>query len=770
MRGEVSLDGVYYKLKQPPVQALANQMASKVGQGTSEYGDLTTWSAWIQDNWQDGIGNMRPHEGHGILYGEAETRVPNQIILRGRMVQSDTRTILSSLNDCRYSPSVFSGTFTVGSAITTTKAAIEFTTPGTLNSTTFWAHVMLKADPGTTVLFEVRNNNAGSPGATVHTSATYTQLTTFPTYEWSGVQLAYSGTLVAATSYWLCVSTVSGTFDVSYGTASYSADSKLLISGVWTAQSGKYMFYLTTAHQMVNMVGNNLGTGFFRFTAASDTLYCWGGNRLYKYSVANDSWTLVGTLIGTVNSVGSFAGTVYFADDAPLISSAATMNSAEVITNSTGVPTTTVKSFGGYLWRASSGTTLEYYNGVQTITTNEMVVGTYDRYITGIEPLGDSVAVSTNEGLYRIAPGDFAVPVMRYGSTRASNGRSMVNHDGSLYVVADQRLYRFTPDLQRQDVWLSRDDDLLTGRLGKVQSVCSANSWLIAVVDDHLTAGSKPTVWAFQDEHWHCLAVLPDSALQGADNGSINYACYYDAVTDYLFVMTPQGVTYHMYLPGVAVNPYNDTAQRYSHRSWVEWDWFDGPVRDAPKDYDSVAVIGENFGANQTAIVYWKDDASTGWELLGTVTSNYQELRWTLSGGTRPNTRRFKLGILLTTNNITTTPRIRAIRVKYHLMVKDWFRWNLIVDVSGRTGGFQEWSNDTRNTLTATQIKDNIAALCTQVPPFVYIDADLKQYEVKITDATFQYSKGESNTATSTEWLEGVWNLTLEQTTQGQYV
>jgi hypothetical protein len=770
MRSEVKLDSNYYKLIGLPTQQLANQMASKVGQGSSEYGDLTNWSAWIQDDWQDGVGNLRPAMGNGILYSEAETRVPNQIILGiYKMSQFDTITPSNSKTDCRYTPNNMVGTFTCGSALTTTKAAIAFTTPGTLNSTTFWAHVWIKCAAGTGILFEVRNNSSGSPGSSVLTSATATQTTTFPGYSWMGVQLAFSGTLSTSTQYWLCVSTTSGTFDVGYGTTTYDVDSKLLISGTWTAQTGKYMMYLTNAGQFVNSIGTNKGAGFFRFTSASDTLYLWIANRIYKFDNGNLKWTLVGTVGGNITSVGQMNGVMYFADNAPLIASNYTMDTTETITN-VGFAATQYAEAGGYIWQGVDGTTVGYSSDGSTFTsTAEMVVGTTDRYITGMAILGSEMCVSTNEGLYRITEGDFAVPVLRWGSRRLSNGMQMVNHDGALYAIADNRVYRFTQDLQRQDIWLSREDDFIAGRIGKPVYLCSCNSWLLVYCAD---AGgtSKPTIWAFQNEHWHNIAVLPDSAVQGtASDQQNNYAMYYDTTLDRLWILSPQGVTYRIYIPGTAINPYNDTTQNYVPSSWVEWDWFDSPVREADKDYDSVAILGENISSTTPVAVYWKDDASTDWELLGTCTSNYTELRWTLTGGTRPNTKRFKLGIRLNTSSTSSTPRIRAIRVKYHLMVRDWYRWNLVIDCSGRSGAFQESDNGTRNTLTATQIKDAIATLSTQVAPFVYQDVDGKQYEVKITDASFTYTKYEYIEATSTEWWEGTWSLVLEQVTTGTY-
>lgn len=767
MRTEVKLDGNYYKIIGLPTQQLANQMASKVGQGTSEYGDLTTWSAWIQDNWQDGVGNLRPAMGNGILYSEAETRIPNQIILSSNYSQQDSRVADNTKADCRAINTAVAGSFTCGSALTTTKAAVAMTTPGTLASTEMWAHVWIKCAVGTQILFEIRNNSSGSPGGTVLTSATATQATPFPGFSWLGVKLAYSGTLSASTQYWLCVSTTSGTFDVGYGTTNFDTASKLLISGSWTTQNSKYMRYTTNAHQLAQ---NSGPCGFVRFSnSSSNDLYCWSGGTLWKYSTSNNNWVSVGTMSAKAyGTCGQFPDELHWGDYPPLIASDWKMDGSETLTN-VASSTTLWTDADGYLWSVDVGTTPSYTaDGVNYTGNTDMVIGTSDFPINNMAPLGSDMCVSTPLGLYRITEGDFARPVMRWGSNRANNGVSMVNHDGALYVIADKRVYRFTQDFQRQDIWLNREDDFVSGRIGTPRVMCSCNSWLIVLCDD-AGATSKPTVWAFQNEHWHHILSLPDAAVTGTDDGFGNWAIYYDATLERLWVMTPQAVTYRLYIPTVAINPYNDPIYNYMPSSWVEWDWFDSPVREADKDYDSVAIIGENISSTCPVAVYWKDDASTGWELLGTCTSNFSELRWTLAGGTRPNTKRFKLGILLSTSSSTNTPRVRAIRVKYHLMVRDWYRWSLVVDASGRTGGLQESNDGTRNTLTATQIKDNIAALSTQVAPFVFQDVDGKQYEVKITDASFTYNKYEYVEATTTEWWEGTWNLMLEQVTTGTY-
>ena len=71
--------------------------------------------------------------------------------------------------------------------------------------------------------------------------------------------------------------------------------------------------------------------------------------------------------------------------------------------------------------------------------------------------------------------------------------------------------------------------------------------------------------------------------------------------------------------------------------------------------------------------------------------------------------------------------------------------------------------------LTAAQINDNIQTLAVQVPPFVYVDVDDKQWLVKIQDAQFTPTKQVYDEDTSFSYFEGVWSVVLESVKAEQY-
>jgi len=788
-RTEVKLNNVYYKLKRLPTQVLANQMASKVGQGTSEYGDLTTWSAWVQQDWQDGVGKNKPHLNGGFLYGEVESRVPGQLILSP--LYKGFGTLAASESPQSYFPTSIAGSIRVGSGgydrigIRLTNAITLFQllldVPGGVSITTMWHSESASLPSG-----------SGSGAYTVSAPNDDTR-----GYAW---RIFSSGTVGAAT-HWISLKPTDPTkyFDVAYSTTYFSgAPSIAQYTGTtWstTGVTSKYVGFMDTvscgALPLTTTYGG--GAGFFRFGDANSSLYCYACPTVYKYDSVNEEWDSVGNLLdnaaASVTDITSHAqinGKMYFGhSEYSLGTGYPTMTSAEARAN-VNVSGHVFANFAGYLWKAYDNT-LEYTSDGTTWepTTSlgeAITVGVSGYPIQSMAGMGEDMYVATTDGLYRIAKGDFAIPVAPWSSYHSSNGVPMVNFEGNLYTVVNGRVIRISQDHTIQDVWLTRDDDLLVDMLGNPSAMTVMNNWLLVLVEPpadssgsyNITTGEGvgyPTVWALQGQSWHHLMTLPLSGGQTPTYRARRSAIYYDRTTKRLWVLAGYFglMSYYIKISDLTMNPYNDTLSTYQPTGWVEWDWFDGPVLEAPKDYESVTIIGENLDATCYVKVYWKDDDSTTWELLGTCDSNIEELRWTVAMGTRPNTRRFKLGLLLVSLDGSQTPRIRAIRVKYHLMVRDWFRWNVIVDASGRSGAYQMLGDGTVNNLTAGQIKDNLDALAKRVPPFIYQDVDGNQYEVKITDANFTYDKYEYNESTTTEYFEGTYNLQLEQVTDAEY-
>lgn len=770
-RAQVQLNGVYYKLAANtlPVQSLANQMASKVGQGQSKYADLTSWDAWIQQDWSAGVGKLQPHMNPGTLYSEAETRVPNQMILATLPRFTDQRVASGSVLDSRFDPESTTNTFTIGVGQTYTRAAMKFRLLSgaggswpTTKENIVWFYC--RASVGQVLNFQVLSDDglhtvlaSGSTTVTVDSKGFY----------WHGCKMTGHASLTATGTYRAVIYPSTGTIELATNTSGYSFGTLLYDGATWTVDASIYVLFATSVSGLDNdSSGTEDSVGFVFFRIGTDLYVSGLVTTAYHWDEGNDLWDN-DAITGSTAFIG-VRHAVEWNDKAYLAVNAgdnAHSLSTSLVAADLGYEAHCFAREAGYLWRSVGN--VPYYTNVAAptsgdwVTYDEMMVGTPDYPILAMCGVDTNMFCSTAEGLYRIAEGDFAVSVAPWSSTDTRNGLSMVNFQGSLYVTANGRVMRYQEDGTLQDIWIMRDDDLVSGRLGRVLQLCVVNNSVMALASPE-AAGGAPTVWAFVNESWHHIATLPYSEQSVLSLGDNLCRMFHDTDTNYLYISTSIGVVYRIYVSESAINPYNDTAVRYQHYSWVEWDWFDSPVFDAEKDYHSVKIFGENMAANCTATVYWKDDDSTGWELLGTSDIDHEDLEWTITGGTRPRTHRFKLGILLRTTTAAETPRIRAVRVKYHLMVRDWFRWSFQVDVSGRTESLQMTADGARHTLTASQIKTNLDNLCRAVPPFVYIDVDGTQWLVKVQDANFTYTKWEYNENTTNSWWEGVYNIVVE--------
>lgn len=760
--GHVSLDSKEYRLRNPPVQTLANQMAPRIASGESEYSSLDLWSAWIQEDWTAGIGNLNPNRSQGVLYGESETRVPSQMILPPLLRQYDLRTKNATTADCRYMPEDMAGTITVGAG-GYAKVAFQFhtsTTPG-FDKPVFWLYASIGA---INISFNIYTDVSNAPGVLAE-NGYYDSQQAGKGYYWHGFHIAIEiSALAANTDYWAVIEpdTPTDTFTIGYGSTGYNKAMMQWTGSAWSSVTGKYLMY---SSEYFRLGGGALGCGFFRF---NNKLYCYSSGAVHDLDTVNMDWESTGTLVdqSAITSAVTWNDKVYFGNGGVTTTDYNTMSTAEAFT-STGVNGSLFAKHAGYLWRAYLNQV--WYSSDGTTWVGPFDVGDPGYEITGMAGLGQNMYFANAEGLFYLAPGDFVVGVAPWGSDDPENGRRMIAYQGALYITVGGRVMRFTEDGSLQDVWVSREDDLVENRIGKVWDMCIMNNWLVVIVSAGSSLVLLPTMWAMSGSNWHHIATLPFvGGNQVVDNYS-DYAVYYDRVTQKLWAITPNQTPFAIYVPDYTLNPYNDPFYTYMPSAWVEWDWFYGPVRENDKDMDSVTLMGENLSANQYISVYWKDDGSTDWELLGTATTDTKELRWPIT--TRPDTKRLKLGFLLRTTDGSETPRLRAFRLKYMTMVKDWFRWNLNIDVSGGLNGrsYQEMLNGERNTYSASQIKANLDALAKSTPPFIYTDVDGLIYLVKAQAATFNYDKVLYNSGMSNKEWEGTYSITIEQVTSGTY-
>lgn len=476
-----------------------------------------------------------------------------------------------------------------------------------------------------------------------------------------------------------------------------------------------------------------------------------------KYNAASNQWEK----IGSDQTFALGATTIYPGSSAPFVdyvwfpagASQSYKVDASTVT-ATGLGAFHFISAGGYLWRATA--TDAYYTNDGTTWSSAIAVCKSPHQIRGMAAMERDIYVATDEGLFRIAPGDIVEGVMPWGTTSQYNGRGMINWQGSLYIPLRNRILRFDPSGATQDIWLSREADMPLTRMGSIAALTPMNNWLIAVVDG-TASDNRPSVWAWQEEGWHFLATLPGG--YGAMDA------YYDRDNGLLWAGTQYGGAFWLGIPDYALNPYTDTTSEYMPYGWLETDRFYGGQLLLDKDFESVTILGDNLSANVHAKVYWQDEGSTAWELLGTADSDGEELRWS-TYSTRPAGKWIKLGLLLKTNDPLETPRIRAVVVKFIPMIMDKLRDTVTIALYD----YITFPDGTVDTYTRAQQWAHLfsTAVIKSVNPVIYQDPFGTQYEVKIVDWSTNAPTYNSDTGSGVV-REQELTLVLEQVQDAAY-
>lgn len=739
--GHFKLDGREYVLPQQGAltRSNANQVAAKIGSGAGDYDDLQDWNAWLMDEWRAGVGK-KDAEADGFLFATADTRFKQQFTLP---VAMDTRYGTRSEPFIDMLAERGAGTtITIGSGEDYTKIAMgNITAP----ITTDWHFfVLLQGDDNcSTVTVKV---TTGSAGGTVEETKTIT-LNGEPGLFWHHTTFS---ALAGATTRWVTMEPTSGTMTI-HTISSTDLNNALYDGASWTAGTNGFIAIYITAYtpDSIDLMG------YGKLWAVDDTLYYDSGSEpATAYSAA-----------ATITDVLQLGGTTYVGiGDA---NNYVTLDDAFMSTDG-GVAGRLFTLHNGYLFRAV-GNDL-YYSSDASTWEGPIQVAFGDYLIRGMAGLGTDMIVSTDDGLYRVAPGDVVFGVTKWGVISATNGQHMVNFQGQLYISLGESLLRFDGETLLP-YGLDLDEGLPTRYAGSIVGLEATNQWLLCLI-----AGSElSSLWAHNGQGWHCLAVLPEgmTATSMAQSGT---ALNWDATE--IEIGTTDGVVFKLVVPNTTRSLARVADQEsallggghfilsewFHPFAWLETSWFYGSLREVLKDFESVYIDGDSIDASNYIEVYWKDDDSTEWELLGTATSPTTELRWS-NYANRPSSRRIKIALGLYNSQQISTPVVTAIRIKYMPMIRDRWRWQIPIWVSNN----QQMVDGDINPYNAAQMRVHLDGLTKQVPPFIFEDPEGTQYEVKIMNASQQLTRVDWMQETLSFDTQYVYNLVVEQVIADEY-
>jgi hypothetical protein len=744
------------------VAQLANPFAAQINT-QSEYGELESYSEWVVDDWQAGVGKRRPDAG-GALYAHMDTRFPNQMIMP--MGWNFPYKELSAHSGSDYA----AGDLTVDGT-TITKASTSFLMPA-VSRNIMAAWVYMDAADGTTITLDIYSDSGYAPNASALTSTgTGTVTKNRPGPVW--VKAAMDGTVLTASTRYHFVVSGSASLTLPKITPSSGEYAYTYNGTSWTASATGFQF-LTGMVSITNNLGleSDVGDSLimedgneFELVAGDDGIG-WVVKADGKYFAAYNNRVIElhsdGTVTERVNTGVSLITDLFAFGNKIVIAYGAgykvyTVSSG--VTDTYAVNTDLITIHGGYVWRAYQNDLYYSTDGVTWIQIAD-TVGPDDYEVRGMAGLNENLYLSTDRGLYALLPGNYIYPVRVWPTTDSRNGRGMVEWNGALYIPLAEDLMRYTEDGSLLQVGLRTGEELPADIQGVTYAMQPTSYFLLASVQANDPDGYG-TLWAYNEQGWHGLGLLP----QGVSGGAI----YLDTSVNpgVLLWGGDYGLLGRAKYPSNVVNPIRDRGEKlFARHGWIEQDRFYGGHVSLDKDWESVYLNTEKMD-DATISIYWRDENRTDWELLASSSETDFEERWTLDSGIRPNSKWLRLGLLIRTDNEDNTPIVRAHRTSFHTMVKDRWRWTLGIAISGTSAQKQQMLDGTVNYYTAAQMKAHLEDLITQVPPIVYQDIDGTQYEVKIVQCSRSVMRQEyyNNTAN----YQYLYNLVIEQVTDGAY-
>lgn len=737
-----------------PIQrSNANQMATKLGQGAGDYADLQSWTAFAQDDWQAGEGK-RDTEAGGFLHAEAETRWANKLQLPMALLAAVAADTTNYPLNTGYAPGVrkAESSLAVGSTQTVRRISKCIEGNGTKLS---GVHVCLKnndiVSSVTVVLYSSSGADTG-PNAVITTATEVLD----DTIGLGNHYIPFDNTLSDGTFYHIVVyPTTAGetmnlpidsSTDVPFNDQVWTYD-----GSTWTRDTAGKAFLM---EPVMGMPPSTEAINKLAYFPANGYMYAAAGEKLYRQTSDTAVWSLV-----TSGTFGADITDLYVLGDTLLIglgdsTNYQTMDSAEALT-AKAVPGRLFVNWNGLVWRVVGNDV--YYSNDLTTWSSAIEVCPQGFLINGFQGQQDYLYCACDDGLYYVGFGDQVRNVTDWGQLNPTEkfGASMVNWQGALYIPVGAGIIRYDAGNM-----LPTGPDLGEGlplfRTGNVGALATQNNYLYCSIK---ATGGSSSVWAFNGQGWHNIAVLPS-----ADVLWITSIAYHRP-KQRLYIGTNAGLIMYVTAIDSPTNTDIDAVTYTATYGTLETDWHRGGLWKVSKDFESVSILGDDIDADHTIQVYWQDDDSTDWEYLGEVTESGQELRWS-DYTTRPNTKALKIGLALNAKSTLLyngTPVVRAVTVKYHNMISDWFRWNMEIAVHDD----QIMLDGTANSYTAAQMDTHLKALSKQVPPVIFTDVDGVSYEVKVLDAVRRLDKSEYvSSALANSYI---YNVAIEQVTQGTY-
>lgn len=386
--------------------------------------------------------------------------------------------------------------------------------------------------------------------------------------------------------------------------------------------------------------------------------------------------------------------------------------------------------------------------------------------ITGIanivgSSLGDQrLYIATAGGLWQVLPGDVPLYVRDWPIADPKNGQGMTEHFGQVYAPVGEGLYRITDEGIFTQIGINENEPLPCHKRGCHVAIEGIGTQIYSMIQPADPSGSA-SVWVFSNGGWHFVACLPA--------GEAACGLHYSSTSKRLFMCTSEGV-YGVRIPAGGNNPLSLSEARYADSGYIDTGAFTGELYEIDKYLHSVFVAGRCISDGQRVRIYWRDDEPyapcdgctdtdtlEGWQLLGVITQDDQELFWPCPDG--PVTKRIYFRIELVTDDPSRTPVVDAFRIKYLPNVRDRFSMSYSIPVprcdlrDGCDNLIPDYEQDDWRCCIEEAVRSS--------RPVELIDIDERVYSVWVTNATEARAAYRYNRSTGSREVDYTWSITV---------
>lgn len=793
--GHVQIDGRDYKLvSETDYRRYAPNPLQASGNTGGAYGDLVGTDIDQFTDYSAGLGK-RESTGGGFYYATAETRFPNMVTLGPYMEYCGIGSDASP--GTGVNPGGYDNAVEVSEG---DKVAAKIVT--VVAGDLYYVYIFADIPEGNEVGVSIQADSEGEPSGTIYGSEVTilgdgngphwylaavddsyglpddyylpegTRYIPHFRFSWGDafetISTGLSLSFIADTSLWIVARAVSGAFSVySDGETLGSSSSGVYTEGSWTVDTTKRMAAFSDLNVTVD------GIDYF----ANDYRL---GNRIVLFGDYIVWSTLTKLLYLDVDSInatpsvvdldGAHVTDVIVWGDHIVVATGAGIkcidDSMTIVSDDLSSSADRLFKWGYYLYYSKFN--VLYYTaddapsftwhqiGYADETNGPYTIGPYGYNITGMAGLNDTdLLVATTEALYMVSAGDVVTGVRRWATSTEAYGLNMINHQGEVFIPAGETILQTDDTLSILPMGPDRDEGLPILMAGNVTGMCSTNNWMFCVVtNDSADQNQGSALYAYNDQGWHYVSSMPKWIRLES--------LVYNPADQHLYGTDGRHAV-RWFLPDKATVPPRIVGAKYSPYGYLDSVPLFGSLRKFDKDYNSVYVEGDNLDADSYITIKWRTSESAAWSTLGSVTADQTTLYWS-DMSTRPLSKKLYLRAELYTNDIDTTPVLRALALEYQQMVRDRWQWNMPLIISGDKWDLQVMADGSRNVYDTDTMMAHLVALRDSKQPFRLVDIDDQVYYAKVLSVSFApYVASEYSEETGERDVEWVASVVLDQ-------